>query len=207
MKIGIIDYQAGNIASLANAIEYLGHQPVVIDKPASIKDFIHIILPGVGAFGHGVELLRSHGWDIAIKDFIQEKNGYFLGICLGMQLMCDSSDEEGLNPGLGLVSGDVRRLVPLNSEEKIPHVGWNSVKIDVLSPITEGIPSNSDFYFVHSYGLQNLGQQEYILGTTEFAQGFASIVKCGDLAYGVQFHPEKSSKHGLRLLKNFLEFS
>jgi glutamine amidotransferase len=205
IKVGIIDYGCGNLASLANALFYLGYKPEFLQSPSEAKNFYHLILPGVGAYAHGMKQLSQNGWNKYLQDYVQSRDGYFLGICLGMQLMCDSSDEDGFTTGLGLIPGKVTRLIP-KQEEKVPHVGWNDVIIQKDNSLTRNIPNNTDFYFVHSYALQSF-EEEYCLGTTDYSSSFASIVSYNNLVFGVQFHPEKSSKNGLQLLKNFIEMN
>jgi glutamine amidotransferase len=201
IPVGIIDYEAGNLASLLTALREQGASPEVLVNPAQLHDFERVILPGVGAFGHGMEKLTSKGWDVEIKNFIKNESGYFLGICLGMHLLGTSSEETPGVEGLGLLNSAVTKLKPKLSIEKVPHVGWNNLINIKPHPLLDKIPADADFYFVHSYGMRD---EENEIAGCDYGQGFSSVVAISKNVFAAQFHPEKSSKHGSRFLSNFL---
>ncbi len=198
--IGVIDYGASNIRSVANALKYLNVDMKLAASPAEIASAEKLILPGVGAFRPGMERLREQGF----VDFIREaakKRIPILGICLGMQFLLDSSDEDGVSEGLGLIPG---RCVRFEIEGKVPHTGWNQLTHDGTHPLMRGIPTeNSYAYFVHSYHAAHL-PEGYVIATTDYEYPYPSIIG-RETVFGVQFHPEKSQQVGLRLLKNFCE--
>jgi glutamine amidotransferase len=196
--VGIIKYGAGNIYSVACAIKYLGKEFVLIEKPDMIDKVNFLILPGVGSFDSGIENLNKTEISEKIKNKI-ETGIPFLGICLGLQLLFEKS-EEGEKKGFGILKGRVVKFK--NRNLKIPHMGWNRVKIYKKSRIFDEIDDNSFFYFAHSYYAET--NDEIILGKTKYDVDFPSIILKGNIV-GVQFHPEKSGKVGLLFLKNFLE--
>ena len=193
--IGIIDYGMGNLRSVLKAIEFLGGEGRVTARAEELDVCEKLILPGVGSFGAGMENLRRGGLDEYVRRRAAEGTP-LLGICLGMQFLLEESEEEGLFQGLGLVKG---RVVPF-TEGKIPHMGWNAVE-DMRGPLFDGIPSGTQFYFVHSYFADTA--EEYTLGKTEYYRTFASAVGKNNV-FGVQFHPEKSGAAGLQLLRNYM---
>lgn len=193
--IGIIDYGMGNLRSVLKAIEFLGGEGRVTARAEELDACEKLILPGVGSFGAGMENLRRGGLDEYVRRRAAEGTP-LLGICLGMQFLLEESEEEGLFQGLGLVKG---RVVPF-TEGKIPHMGWNAVE-DMRGPLFDGIPSGTQFYFVHSYFADTA--EEYTLGKTEYYRTFASAVGKNNV-FGVQFHPEKSGAVGLQLLRNYM---
>ena len=193
--IGIIDYGMGNLRSVLKAIEFLGGEGRVTARAEELDACEKLILPGVGSFGAGMENLRRGGLDEYVRRRAAE-GAPLLGICLGMQFLLEESEEEGLFQGLGLVKG---RVVPF-TEGKIPHMGWNAVE-DMRGPLFDGIPSGTQFYFVHSYFADTA--EEYTLGKTEYYRTFASAVGKNNV-FGVQFHPEKSGAAGLQLLRNYM---
>ena len=193
--IGIIDYGMGNLRSVLKAIEFLGGEGRVTARAEELDACEKLILPGVGSFGAGMENLRRGGLDEYVRRRAAEGTP-LLGICLGMQFLLEESEEEGLFQGLGLVKG---RVVPF-TEGKIPHMGWNAVE-DMRGPLFAGIPSGTQFYFVHSYFADTA--EEYTLGKTEYYRTFASAVGKNNV-FGVQFHPEKSGAAGLQLLRNYM---
>jgi len=200
MNIVIVDYGMGNIKSILSTLNYLNIDKVILSN--SIKDFEKadkIILPGVGNFGKAINIIKNKKIDISLSRVVIEQKKPLLGICLGMQLMSSSSTEQGLNNGLAYVKGDVDQFD--NSIVKVPHTGFNQVKINKNSKLFEGISDGSDFYFTHSYRLQS---KENINQTIcnyqgDFIAGFELDNLCG-----VQFHPELSQSNGLRLFKNFI---
>lgn len=193
--IGIIDYGMGNLRSVLKALEFLGGQGAVCPDAASLDGCEKLILPGVGSFGAGMRNLRAAGLDEYVRRRAADGTPV-LGICLGMQFLLEESEEEGLFQGLGLVKG---RVVPF-TEGKIPHMGWNAVE-EMRGPLFDGIPSGTQFYFVHSYFADTA--EEYTLGKTEYYRTFASAVGKNNV-FGVQFHPEKSGAAGLQLLRNYM---
>ena len=193
--IGIIDYGMGNLRSVLKAIEFLGGEGRVTARAEELDACEKLILPGVGSFGAGMENLRRGGLDEYVRRRAAEGTP-LLGICLGMQFLLEESEEEGLFQGLGLVKG---RVVSF-TEGKIPHMGWNAVE-DMRGPLFDGIPSGTQFYFVHSYFADTA--EEYTLGKTEYYRTFASAVGKNNV-FGVQFHPEKSGAAGLQLLRNYM---
>jgi len=201
--IGIIDYGMGNLMSVQKAFEKLGFEAILLKNPQDLKDTSSMVLPGVGAFEDAIHSLKSLGWIEVIDDVV--KSGMpFMGICLGMQLLFEESFEGGHFEGLGLIRGFVRRFEPRQKYLKVPHMGWNNVKKTRDSRLLADIPDNTDFYFVHSFYCEP--GEDVTVGVTEYDIGFASCVeKCN--VFGAQFHPEKSSRFGLRILKNFGEMT
>ena len=201
MTVLIVDYGMGNIASARRAIEECGAEVLVSGDPADIRAADRIVLPGVGAFPVAMARLRETGWVNALRSAVHDDGLPLLGVCLGMQLLADESDEVTKTQGLGLIPGRVERIVPTDAAERVPHVGWNEVRHNG-GALFQGVPSGSDFYFVHSYRFVPVSD-DAILATTPYAGETVSAVG-NDRVAGVQFHPEKSSRVGFRLLKNFL---
>lgn len=196
--IAVIDYGLGNLRSVSKAVESLGAKVEVTSDPKAIAKAKGAILPGVGAFYKGMENINSLGLSEPIKDFASSGKP-FLGICLGLQLLFSESEEHGINKGLDIIKGKVKRL---GEAEKIPHMGWNAVKFSGEATLFKNIPDNSYFYFVHSYFVEP-EDKKIIAGTTLYSQKFTSAITRGNL-FGTQFHPEKSSGLGLKILENFL---
>ena len=195
--IVIVDYGVGNLSNIKNALDFQGLENAIVDDPRRIAGAGHIILPGVGAFRPAMERLRKAGMEDVVRERIAA-GCPFLGICVGMELMFDESEEDGLHKGLGLIGG---RVVRFSHDLKIPQIGWNDVAHQREDPLLEGIPDSSYFYFVHSYHAV-LTDGGDALGVTEYGVPFPAIVR-RDNMWGVQFHPEKSQHAGLRLLRNF----
>lgn len=194
--IAVIDYSAGNVFSVINALSYLNQKHMLVTTPKQLSACSHIILPGVGAFSDAAENLRKTELFSAIKS--QSKNKPLLGICLGMQLLFDKGYEFKETEGLGLIEGEVDEMY---TPYKVPHMGWNSLVIDnAKSPILKGISGGEYVYFVHSYIAETV--DEHIVAHTEYGTNIPSIVSKGRV-YGMQFHPEKSGETGLKLLNNF----
>ena len=200
--IGIIDYGAGNLASVENVLESLAIDSAICSNPADIHDFDRIILPGVGAFSLAMELLNTKGWSDKINEFVATKKP-LLGICLGMQVLFEEGEENGLTQGLGLIKGRVVEMLP-EGNLKIPHVGWNNLSSTFPHPLLSGIKNQVDFYFVHSYQCIPHSQSD-VFATCDYGGEFAAFVSKKNVA-GVQFHPEKSQPSGLRMLRNFSEW-
>lgn len=197
--IAIIDYDAGNLKSVEKALVYLGEKPVITRDRKQILSADKVILPGVGAFSDAMEKLHHYQLVDIIKEVIDKKTP-FLGICLGLQLLFERSDEgEGVE-GLSVLDGEILRI-PDCEGLKIPHMGWNSIKIKPEARLFQGIPDNSHVYFVHSYYLKAKQEQEVAATTYYSTLIHASVEK--DNVFACQFHPEKSGEVGLKILKNF----
>lgn len=199
--IAIIDYDAGNIKSVEKALEYLGEKTVITRDRDIILSSDKAILPGVGAFGDAMKKLREYQLDKVIYDFVDSKKP-FLGICLGLQLLYKTSQESPGATGLGILDGDILRI-PEGKGLKVPQIGWNSLNIMPEAKLFKGIDNNSYVYFVHSYYLQ-AHQIKDVAATTDYSVNIHASVE-RDNIFACQFHPEKSSKVGLKILKNFIE--
>ncbi len=204
MKIAIIDYGLGNVKSVANALAALSIDSILTHDRAEIESSSALILPGVGAFGDGMKHIHDRGLYEVLLEEAKDKGKPFLGICLGMQLLADGSDEFGKCHGLGLVPGWIKKLKPSEQSFKVPHIGWNDIEISKQEPLLNGIKEHPDYYFVHSYYF-DVQDEINISAWCDYGGRFAAIVQ-RDNVMGVQFHPEKSQKAGLSLLKNFCEF-
>ncbi|MBI4328674.1 MAG: imidazole glycerol phosphate synthase subunit HisH [Chloroflexi bacterium] len=194
--VAIIDYGAGNLRSVAKAMERLGHVPVVTSDPKVVRGSDVVVFPGQGIAGPAMERLRVDGLVTALKEAVAAGHPLF-GVCLGLQLLFDMS-EEGDTPCLGILPG---RVVRFSRDLKVPHMGWNSVRQRTEHPIFPGVPDGAQFYFVHSY-YPVLEDPSVVLGETEYGVTFASVVGRGNLV-ATQFHPEKSGEAGLLLYQNF----
>ena len=195
--IGIVDYGMGNLESVRKALATSGFDSQWIRQPSDLEACDRIVLPGVGAFGRAMANLRRSGLIAPLRDAI-DKERPFLGICLGLQLLFDTSVEHGMHEGLGLVAGDVRQFP---ETVRVPHVGWNTVGQPRESRLFAGIPDQTYFYFVQSYYVDPT-DPSVVAGTTDHGVSFAAAIEQGNL-FGVQFHPEKSQRAGLQLLSNF----
>lgn len=197
--IAIIDYGAGNLQSVRKAFDYLGVQTQVTSDPQVLLDAEAAILPGVGAFGDSMQALESVGMVQPIRDFVTS-NRPFLGICLGMQLLFEGSEESPGVPGLGILKGTIARI-PAEKGLKIPHIGWNSLALRQQGGLFQGLEEEPYVYFVHSYYL-HASDPSIVSAQTEYGVVIDAAVCWGSL-HAVQFHPEKSGKTGLAMLKNF----
>ena len=198
--IAIVDYGVGNLRSVQKALERVGAMAVVSADPATLDAAQGIVLPGVGAFGDGMAQLQTrHLVEPVLRQVAQDKP--LLGICLGMQFLFERSEEMGRHAGLGLLAGDVVRF-PAGGP-KIPHMGWNQLLHDEDHPLLRGVPSDAYTYFVHSYYCRP-ADQATVIARAEYGLRFAAIVG-RDNIYGIQFHPEKSQRVGLTILRNFAE--
>ncbi len=198
--IAIIDYDAGNIKSVQKAINLLGEETVLTREKEEILTADKVILPGVGAFGDAMEKLERFGLIPVIKEVV-EKGTPFLGICLGLQLLFEESEESPGVKGLGILKGKIVKI-PEETGLKIPHIGWNSLDFPSEGTLFRGIQPNSYVYFVHSFYLQ-AEEKEIVKATTKYGVTIEASVEKGNV-YACQFHPEKSSDVGLQILKNFL---
>ncbi|CAI8005446.1 Imidazole glycerol phosphate synthase subunit HisH [Geodia barretti] len=197
-RIVVIDYESGNLRSVARAVEKAGVVPKVSSDPAALRDADGVILPGVGSGPAAMAALHSRGLVRPLLDYIASGRP-FLGVCLGLQLLLDATDE-GDADCLGLVPGRVRRLP---DGLKVPHMGWNTVEFRREHPLWQGIPQDSHFYFVHSYYADPVARAD-VAGVTEYGVPFCSIY-ARDNVVATQFHPEKSGENGLRVYANFIE--
>lgn len=200
--ITIIDYKLNNLSSLCNSLNDLNIEYTVASSPAEVGTISKFILPGVGAFPSGMKALKDSGWDqFLIKNL--DENSKLLGICLGMQLLFEKSNEIEETSGLGIIKG---RVCALHEKTKMntPHIGWNSLNLNRFHPILKNINSNLDVYFLHSYYCVPL-EASMIFATTDYGIEFPSIVIKNNIV-GVQFHPEKSQRIGSVILKNFSEW-
>jgi len=203
INVGIVNYGMGNIRSIENSLLHLGCKSKVISNPDKIFSFSHLILPGVGSFKKAIQNLKINGFYEALQECANNKGINLLGICLGMQLMCESSTEGGLTSWLSLIKNKVKPFSKKETDnQKIPHVGFNQVKIEKESLLFKNIDDNSDFYFDHSFkvlhdkDLKNFNVSEY---GVKFIASFEK-----NNIFGTQFHPEKSQSNGLTLMYNFL---
>ena len=203
MKLGVINYGMGNLGSVITAIKNLGFQADMCVSPLDLKDMDKIILPGVGSFFDAMKELERKNWVPAIKKHVSMKERPLLGICLGMQLLASIGNEGGKVVGLDLIPGEVKHLADLGCQERVPHIGWNEIQLKKESVIFDGIFSGHDFYFVHSYAFMPSDAQ-YISATVSYSNEVVASVENKNV-FGTQFHPEKSSKAGLRILQNFLD--
>jgi glutamine amidotransferase len=206
-QVTIIDYGMGNLWSVASAIKFLGADPVISHDPIEIANSNYLVLPGVGSFRKAMETIRANKIDLAIAEALTNSKTKLLGICLGMQLLGASSTEDGQTPGLGLVPNLVTRFSSNNAIKiKIPHIGFSEVKSPKKSSLFANIPDNSCFYFVHSYFMEiaNYDSTMSHVAIATHGTDFVAAIESGRIC-GTQFHPEKSQKSGLQLMRNFLE--
>lgn len=196
--IGIIDYGAGNLSSVKNALDYLGVESKFICSPKDYCELNKIILPGVGAFESAIEKLKSSGTYELIIDWLNTSKP-FLGICLGMQILFEESEESKGAAGLGIFKGSVVHFKNL----KVPQIGWNQVKILKQSKMLKGLDESPFFYFLHGYFVKPQNE-DIVVGTTEYGVEYTSIIEKGNI-FAVQFHPERSGKIGIQLLKNWVK--
>lgn len=204
MKVALINYGMGNLGSVRRALEDLGTNVVIAEHPTMLFEANRIVLPGVGSFGKGMERLNQGGWIEELNRQVLENHKPLLGICLGMQMLSSFSEENGQNEGLNFISGRVRRLDKLGCLLRIPHVGWNEVNYKEGTTLFNKIPQAMDFYFVHSFVFE-VNDPIDVSATTKYGVSFNAAVRKNNI-FGTQFHPEKSSKAGRQILKNFLDF-
>ena len=203
MKLVVVDYESGNLRSVSRALESCGVAPLVTGDPGELTDADAVVLPGVGSGPAAMAALRQRGLVEPLQEFAGSERPFF-GICLGLQLLLDWTDEESGAPCLGIVPGHVRRLPESGGVQamKIPHMGWNSVALSESHPTLSDIESGSYFYFVHSFYAEP-SEQDGVVGTTEYGLSFCSVY-AKDNVVATQFHPEKSGPVGLRIYRNFV---
>lgn len=202
-RIAVVDYGAGNLRSVAKALERSGLLPEVTGDPSVVVRADAVVLPGAGAFADAATKLAAGGLDEAVRESIASGRPY-LGLCLGMQLLFESSDEHGATPGLGILPGRVEHFPPTGTDGarlRVPHIGWNQVRFSGSHPMLEGLPDEDCYYFVHSYRALPACQED-IVGRVDYGGEFSAAV-ARDNAFAVQFHPEKSQGAGRRLLDVF----
>lgn len=204
MAVMIVDYGVGNLASVAAAVEKVGYQGVISGDPVTLRKAHKLILPGVGAFGDGMKSLRERGLADVLDALVLKAGVPVLGICLGFQLIATRSEEFGEHEGLGWLDADVVRLRPADETLRVPHVGWNELYQTKPSPLFEDIEDGTLFYYVHSYRMVPRSD-DVVIGECDYGGRFAAAVR-KDNIFAVQFHPEKSQRGGLSLLKNFLQW-
>lgn len=199
--IAVIDYNAGNLTSVRLALEYIGAYCEVTRDPKKIISADRIIFPGVGAAGNAMKNLSDMGLIPPIRSAVKDGKP-FLGICLGTQVIFEYSEEDGGVPCLGLAPGEVKKFNPVDPMCKVPHMGWNTVKIRRNHPLFDGIEDDSEFYFVHSY-YPLARDRSFVLGETDYADVIFTSAVGKDNLFATQFHPERSGRIGLKLLENF----
>lgn len=201
--IAVVDYDAGNIRSVEKALQFLGQEAVITREESVLMQADGVILPGVGAFGDAMEKLNGYGLTEVLKRCV-ERNTPFLGICLGMQLLFESSEESPGVEGLCLLDGKILRI-PAAGGLKVPHIGWNNLTYPNPGRLFAGIPENQYVYFVHSYYLQ-ASDPSIVTAATEYGVSIHASVEKGNV-FGCQFHPEKSSEVGMQILRNFIRIT
>lgn len=200
--IVIVDYGMGNVRSLRNAFDFLGHDAIISRDINDLEAADRIVLPGVGAFRDAVEAIRDLGLEDPLRHYVLEVQKPILGVCLGMQLLANTSTEYGRHKGLGWIDANV---IPLknSSVDKVPHVGWNNIEITGSEWLFEGLPDNPDFYFVHSFHMVCANQSNVIASSSHNGEITAAVAHKNIVA--TQFHPEKSQDNGLKILDNWLK--
>jgi glutamine amidotransferase len=201
--IGIINYGMGNLASVKSALDYLGIESKIIENPIDLEKMDKMILPGVGAFGMAMDNLNKFGFSSVIKELVNVKQKPILGICLGMQLLLESSTEHGYHKGLGIIEGQVKMFDKNFINLPVPHIGWNNVIPPNNSNkiLFKNQETAATYYFVHSY-FCTINDISFVAGSTEYGILFHSSIEKNNI-FGCQFHPEKSQKSGLNIFKNF----
>ena len=202
--VGILHCGSGNIGSVVNAFHYLGADTTLVQKPEHFEQCSRLVLPGVGSFRDAVLQLDGKGLIPDLQTFAMVSKKPVLGICLGMQIMAEIGFEGGETQGLGWFKGTVERIQTNFKNERVPHVGWNDLSINQKHPLLEGVPDQADFYFVHSYSVL-LQESSCLVASCAYAQGITAIV-AKENVFAMQFHPEKSQDHGMRILDNFLHW-
>lgn len=202
LKVAIIDYGVGNFNSVRNVLELLDCEVQISNNSETFNGMDAFILPGVGSFGEAMNNLNCLKLVKPLKDQVFQQGKPLLGICLGMQLLAESSTERGHHEGLSFISGQVKKI-NVSSDLRLPHMGWNTVSIDQQNQLFEHIQNNSTFYFVHSYQFEC--DSSYVCGSTFYGSHITAAIQ-KDNIWGVQFHPERSQHIGIQLFRNFLRF-
>ncbi len=205
-SVAVIDYGAGNLLSVVKALEVSGARTRVVADPSALSGADALVLPGVGAFAAAAQRLAKRGLDDAVRAWIARGRPY-LGLCLGLQLLFEESDEHGRTPGLGVLKGVVRRFpshTPSGEVLRVPHIGWNKVRWSDAHPVSKALPFDAFYYFVHAYRVEAASAEDCV-GITEYGAPFAAAVARKNV-FAVQFHPEKSQGAGRRLLEAFTEW-
>jgi len=200
--VAIIDYGLGNVRSVAGAVDKLGYDPLITGDAVDLERADKLILPGVGAFGDGMRRLSRLGLVAILNRLVHDRAVPILGICLGAQLMTRESNEFGRHEGLGWIDAVVEGIAPADPSLRIPHVGWNSLRLLRDDPLLAAIPEDALFYFVHSFHIR-CDNPDIVKAECDYGAPIASVIHQNNV-FGTQFHPEKSQLHGLRLLENFL---
>jgi glutamine amidotransferase len=202
-RVCILDYGSGNVRSVKNIFKFLGLNPIVSNQAVDIRSATHLVLPGVGSFGSSMKKVRKTlPVNLLEKEVLNNKKP-FLCICVGMQILADKGYEYGEFDGLGWIAGTVRKLA--TDELRLPHIGWNNIRLIKESALLKNFESGPDFYFIHSFAFQ-VETQKSIIATTDYGETFCSVIQKENI-FGVQFHPEKSQNAGMLLLKNFLDLA
>jgi len=200
--VGVVDYGMGNLKSVYSAIEYIGSKVMICKYPEDLYEVDYVIIPGVGAIEQCILKLTETGFTQALNEVVLKKGKPTLGICLGMQVMCKISYENGENICLGWFDAEVIRLDPSVNTMKVPNIGWNKTELNQSVKLFDGLPSATDFYFVHSYYV--CPEEDVTVGITDYGVKFTSVIEKENIM-ACQFHPEKSHEKGLQILKNFVE--
>jgi imidazole glycerol-phosphate synthase subunit HisH len=204
MKVAIINYQASNLHSISKAVRDLGADPLICNEPKDLKNVNKIILPGVGSFAKAMSNIIETGFFEELNEMVLLDRTPILGICLGMQLLTKSSTENKFTKGFGFIDGNVVHLKTLGCDLRLPHIGWNSIRIVKKNNLFLNIPDNSDFYFANNYALTDTDQNN-VIAKANYGIDIISVIKKENII-GAQFHPEKSSSYGKLFIKNFLNF-
>lgn len=203
--IAIIDYGIGNVASVQRSVEECGYKAIITSNTSELFSATHIILPGVGSFAEGMRQLKLRNLLEPLNTIALDNKIPFLGICLGMQLLANSGNENNeYAEGLGWIPGNIEKIPMASQKLPLPHVGWNNIEIKKQDLLFSNIPDNSNFYFVHSYYFNANNTSDHVIATVNYGSDLPIAVKKENI-YGLQFHPEKSQKIGLKLLTNFLK--
>jgi glutamine amidotransferase len=203
VRIGIVDYGLGNLTSVAGAIKRLEHTPFISADAGELSQADRLILPGVGAFGDGMNKLRERNLVDPLAEIVLEDKMPILGICLGSQLLTQKSEEFGDHVGLGWIDAEVKRFTPDDDELRVPHVGWNDFHRTAESVLFDGLPDTPLVYFVHSYYIAT-DEPDLVIGECEYGIKFVAAMERENI-FATQFHPEKSQANGLAMLRNFIE--
>jgi len=202
-QVLIIDYGMGNLRSVMNAFESLGCPAKIAHHPEELRAGERIVLPGVGAFGDGMEHLRTSGWLDVLEEEVRQKGKLFLGLCLGMQLLATTGTEHGIHSGFGWIPGIANRICTNDPMLRVPQIGWNDVRFIKRDGLYAGLGDSQTFYFVHSYILSP-NDPAVVSGICVHGEEFAASIEADNI-FATQFHPEKSQKAGLAVLQNFLD--